>query len=277
LTRSRRCRSALALSSSLALACSLLRPLDDLEMSQSSPAAADCREEMQQVRFEDGSTFCIDKHETTRAEYGAFLDASVSEPQFPMQDSELCPTAESFEPGAGGDCLSAFERGVDPDLPVVCVDLCDAMAYCEFRGKRLCGGRGGKGLDAELRNEPTENEWLAACIGGTTRQYPYGPNFERSYCNVSSAGLEPVGRAPDCSTPDDIRDLSGNVAEWTLVCRKRARRAADCLVAGGEYLTTEVGLTSCYVQALGGEQPTPPRLRQPAERGPGVGIRCCSD
>jgi hypothetical protein len=37
-------------------------------------------------------------------------------------------------------------------LPAVCVDLCDAKACCESRGKHLCGGKGGNNEPIETRS-----------------------------------------------------------------------------------------------------------------------------
>jgi formylglycine-generating enzyme required for sulfatase activity len=275
LTRVRAARTAFALCAWLVAACSLLRPLDDLESSQSSLRTEPCPDEMQQVRFEDGATFCIDKRETTRLEYEEFLMAPVSELALPQKNAELCPAPDSFEPGGGADCMSAYEPGVTPDLPVVCVDLCDAMAYCGFRGKRLCGGRGGETVDSESVNSPSD-EWFVACTGGTAREYPY-ENFRLGICNVESPGVQSADERPGCETPDHIEQLSGNVAEWVLVCQKpRPAAETQCLVRGGEYGTMAAQLAGCrHLPDIGEVEPR--RSRRVSGRGPGVGIRCCKD
>jgi len=266
------------LCSGFALSCSLLRPLEDLETSQGALVTEPCPDEMQQVRFEDGATFCIDQRETTRAEYDEFLSAPAPETSLLQQDSLLCPARESFEPGGGVDCASAYEQGVDPGLPVACVDLCDAMAYCSFRGKRLCGGRGGSTVDESAVNSHTEDEWFVACAGDSGWLYPYAPTFEPALCNIDSAGLEPVNGARGCETPDHVEQLSGNVSEWVLVCKEFPRRnETRCLVRGGDYLTTDRSSAGCHQTPRDPGSDQLPLGRPPTERNPGVGIRCCRD
>jgi len=279
---SRALRSGLSYStilcSTLALGCSLLRPLEDLETSEGALRAQPCPDEMQEVRFEDGASFCIDKLETTRAQYDEFLSAPVPEASLVQQDSLLCPARESFEPGGGADCTSAYAFGVDAELPVACVDLCDAMAYCSFRGKRLCGGRGGETVDQDSVNSPTEDEWFVACAGESGRQYPYAPSFEPRLCNIDSAGLEPVSGSPGCETPEHVEQLSGNVSEWVLICKDFPRRKETrCLVRGGDYLTTDGSRAGCHQTPRDADSDQVPLGRPPSERSPGIGIRCCSD
>jgi formylglycine-generating enzyme required for sulfatase activity len=263
----------------LALGCSLLRPLEELETREGVLRAEPCPEDMQEVSLAEGTTFCIDKRETTRDEYEQFLSAPASELSrlsLLQQDPLLCPARGSFEPGGGVDCESAYEPGVDAELPVACVDLCDAMAYCSFRGKRLCGGRGGDTAGEDSANGQTD-EWFLACTGATDRKYPY-LKYKPGICNVDSAALRSAAELPGCETPDHIEQLSGNVAEWVLVCKESPRRGGTlCLVRGGEYRTADSALAACEHQRELGERVDPPRSLLPTERGAGVGIRCCSD
>jgi formylglycine-generating enzyme required for sulfatase activity len=295
----------------LALGCSLLRPLDELEEPEPTEVALaasgascerdgecsrdegrcleeqhlcqPCPEGMQQVSFGDGLAFCIDRFETTQGEYNQFLSDLLLQPTLDLQEPELCPATESFEPGGGADCLSAYDRGGDPALPMVCVDLCDAMAYCNSRGKRLCGGRGGVPLDRtrETVNKPNDDEWLAACMGREGRMYPYGDVYEQGRCNVDSEHVEPGAAFRECETPEHVRHLSGNVAEWVLVCNDdRDHAEVHCLVRGGEHGSRNPERASCELVDLKGAgraAGSPPPALAPADVSPGVGIRCCMD
>jgi hypothetical protein len=95
-------------------------------------------------------------------------------------------------------------------------------------------------------------------------------------CNVNGARVEAAADFRDCQTPDHIAMLSGNVAEWVLICRTTPNGIRHCLVRGGEYRTSDTALAACTFETVE-EAVTPRRALEPAERGPGVGIRCCAD
>jgi serine/threonine protein kinase len=100
-------------------------------------------------------------------------------------------------------------------MPITSVSLFGASFYCQARGKRL----------------PTEDEWEAAARGRGDRLYPWGNEFPR--CGqvvlendgmVGMLGTCPpkrtidahaVGSSAQDITPEGVRDLGGNVSEWT--------------------------------------------------------------
>jgi len=98
------------------------------------------------------------------------------------------------------------------DHPVVHVNWEDAVAYCEWAGKRL----------------PTEAEFEYAALGGEDRKFPWGDEREpdgKYMCNYWQ-GTFPIDRqnldgfltsAPVKSFPPNaygLYDISGNVWEW---------------------------------------------------------------
>lgn len=177
------------------------------------------------VGWTDGVAFCIDSTEVTNAEYRAFLDAAVDLASQPDQcrgwNLSFQPAAPTVK-GTNGPACPAFDPVSRANLPVVCVDWCDADAYCRWAGKRLCGRPGGGGV-----LDPTDahgDEWVIACTGDQARRYPYdnGPVVARCVDRrYPQAGpdVRPVKEATACEGGvAGVFDMSGNAWEWTNDC-----------------------------------------------------------
>jgi formylglycine-generating enzyme required for sulfatase activity len=154
------------------------------------------------------SSFFVDRHEVTNAEYRSFLDSLSREArQRRRPDSTVwgdVPIDVSWH--------TYFHDESWSDHPVVGVTWADATAYCESVGKRL----------------PIEAEWEYAARGGRVgRVYPWGglssrddqgpylANFAPRDTARSADGYvftAPVGTYP--ANPWDLYDVAGNVAEW---------------------------------------------------------------
>ncbi len=113
-------------------------------------------------------------------------------------------TAETGLPGPPTRSAPAFR---DPHQPVVSVSWLDAIAYCEWLGRRL---------DLPIRL-PTEDEWEWAARGGRAGAlYPWGdeppdaryPNYRRLWRD----GPEPVGR--HLSNGWGLFEMCENAHEW---------------------------------------------------------------
>jgi formylglycine-generating enzyme required for sulfatase activity/predicted Ser/Thr protein kinase len=109
-------------------------------------------------------------------------------------------------------------------LPVSVVSWYGAKLYCEAHGKRL----------------PTEDEWEAAARGHDDRRFPWGNSMPGcagvgvpddgelglpSPC-PAAAVARAVGSAIQDVTPEGVRDLGGNLAEWTSSLYVEGNRAA---------------------------------------------------
>lgn len=196
--------------------------------------------------------FWMDETEVTNAQFAAFVQASgyvtvaerkptwedlkkQSPPGTPAPpDSVMVPGALVFSPPGRPVMLNDYSQwwqwlpgtnwkhpeGPESNLdgrvhfPVIHVAFEDAMAYCEWAGKRL----------------PTEAEWEFASRGGAAQQrYAWGNElkhngrfmantFQGSFPNHNSAddGYEKL--APVKSFPPNaygLYDMIGNVWEWT--------------------------------------------------------------
>jgi formylglycine-generating enzyme required for sulfatase activity len=212
------------------------------------------------VTAPDGSSYRVDATEVTNAQYCEFLAAGAA------------PQAET---GAQSECLwnATFEPGRPPeagrqDHPVAFVDWCDAYAYCEWRGQRLCGAIGGGANAFAAFADPASSQWYNACSSGGATAYPYGASYDGLACN----GADNLAGAPivvsslaSCEGGfPGIFDLSGNVLEWEDSCDGSAGGLDGCHVRGGSYLNPGVNLA-----CADGSQAV--RETQTAT----LGFRCC--
>lgn len=211
-----------------------------------------------------GNTFCIDTTEVTNAQYKQFLDANVA----PGSQPPICSWNASFAP-------AAIDAG--PDVPVVGVDWCDALAYCTWAEKYLCGKvvKGKKTGAVTDRSDYTSHQWLNACTADGRFAYPYGGSYVRGKCNfaeLDAGGPIPVGTAPGCEGGyAGLHDLSGNVWEWyDGPCKDPGDggpQNQQCSIVGGGFDNTGPEWNCNF------EIDFWPRNKRQAN----VGFRCCSD
>lgn len=205
----------------------------------------------------------IDRHETTNAEFAAFVAATGY-----RTDAERSgvgwhwdrmwrevPGANWHRPRGPGSALEGLERH-----PAVQVSWNDARAHCAWRGTRL----------------PTGPEWERAAGAGDGRLYPWGnapPREGQTYrasqgsdeCCRADAGdgflyTAPVGGFPLGRSPRGVDDLAGNVWEWTLEAQGDHR-----VIRGGGWGNNPFGLRIALKHA------NPPDIGLSM-----VGIRCAA-
>jgi formylglycine-generating enzyme required for sulfatase activity len=232
---------------------------------------------MAQVMRPDGSCFWIDRTEVTIQDYNHFLRSAE-----PIQDgvcawnsgagASLAPTGASAGLVPGADCVmqapdevrAALAGGPAQNLPIICVDWCDALAFCVWAGKDLCKD------DGDHLASAAQSDWFEGC-GGGDNTYGCGAGCAVTECNGASSKngtLEPVDTLPGCSSSaadgGSIADLSGNAAEWSNWCSPDTA-TGDCLVRGGSYASNDAAL-EC------GSAVRVPRWSAL----PSLGFRCCS-
>jgi formylglycine-generating enzyme required for sulfatase activity len=139
------------------------------------------------AREVDLPAFEIDRFEVTNADFAAFA-----------QDTGYVTFAEEQGFSSWRD-----EWGIgEENHPVVMVTWDDAMAYCEWLGKRL----------------PGEAEWEKAARGTDGRVFPWGNEWDPNRANVKERGLRgtaAVGSFGAGASPYGVDDMVGNVWEWT--------------------------------------------------------------
>jgi formylglycine-generating enzyme required for sulfatase activity len=134
----------------------------------------------------DLPAFEIDLFEVTNADFAKFVEATGYQ-----TDAEKEARTKNWRSAAEGK----------ESHPVVFVSWNDAVAYCEWLGKRL----------------PSEAEWEKAARGTDGRIYPWGDEYDPSKANVKDTGLRGtavVGSFGAGASPFGVEDMAGNVWEW---------------------------------------------------------------
>ena len=135
----------------------------------------------------DLPAFKIDKFEVTNADFAVFAQ-EMGYKTFAEQKGYRSWRDEAGEGKA--------------NHPVVIVTWDDAVAYCQWLGKRL----------------PTEAEWEKAARGEDGRSFPWGNDWDPAKANVKETGLRgtvAVGSFGAGASPYGVEDITGNVWEWT--------------------------------------------------------------
>ncbi|MCS6898234.1 MAG: SUMF1/EgtB/PvdO family nonheme iron enzyme, partial [Myxococcales bacterium] len=217
------------------------------------------------AKSSQGVPFYIDSTEVTAAQYQQFLESNQP-PQSVTGSPSVCTWNTSYWDDLQPPTANGF------DLPVVRVDWCDAFAYCQWAGKRLCGKVGGGPLVAAEINDRAKSMWYAACRGPDDTTYPYGNVYSGSLCNGNDYGVKgliPVGSATNCVGGfDGIFDMSGNVQEWEDSCTGNDGASDACRVRGGFFSSTQATALSCSASNT---------IVRNVKSSSGIGFRCCGD
>jgi len=191
----------------------------------------------------DLPAFYIDKYPVTNRDYAAFIRATGHvRPRYWSEAGEIPAGKEEH--------------------PVVGVTYADAVAYAEWKRRRL----------------PTEEEFEKACRGTDARRWTWGNDFDESRANVGQPTTTPVTAHPTGVGPYGAFEMSGNVWEWTstwydLYPGSPSNRTVERFIGqkvksvrGGSY-GSDIGSARCADRGN----------KQPDEPGPSLGFRTALD
>ncbi len=130
-------------------------------------------------------SFLMDKTEVSNAEYAEFV--------------------KDTKRPAPNDWSDDAPRSGTENQPVSFVNLDDAQAFAEWVSKK-------DGKECRL---PTEMEWEFAIQNGSQQTtYPWGNEWQPEFAILSGKAAD-VGTSKDETSEHKIKDLFGNVLEWT--------------------------------------------------------------
>jgi len=187
--------------------------------------------------------------------------------EFPVTNGDFADFLKKskYEPADTSNFLKHWNNGNYPEkeanFPVVYVSTEDAKAFCKFNEKRL----------------PTEAEWQYAAQGNDGRKWPWGNDFDSTFCNNASGKPTSVDQFPKGESPFGVKDLVGNVWQLTQDVYDNGTYYFTMIKGGSFYKPTS---SWWYVQ--GGPQPASHQqmllLVSPGfDRNSTVGFRCVKD
>jgi formylglycine-generating enzyme required for sulfatase activity len=180
----------------------------------------------------DIPAFNIDSTEVTVWQYQEFLNAVGDDTKYdhPNQREGKRHTNPSWEAYANAAFAGSEFKGLrlNPNFPAVYLDWFDAYAFAKWQNRRL----------------PSEMEWEKAGRGTDGRRYPWGDEPRAGAANLYSgaqrtAGWSEVGQYSVDSSPYGVRDLAGNVSEWT----GSDDGSGSPVVRGGNFMSEDGQLT----------------------------------
>lgn len=191
----------------------------------------------------------VTRCEISRAQYRVFLNHPLV--RLGLYANEHEPRGQNYTPQNWAQQLT------EPDLPVSGVNWWAADAFARWAGGRL----------------PRAEEWQLLAAGQQANSYPWGDSYQTGFAVTGdwvapdgSGGAQACGRVPRDISAGGVRDLAGNVSEWTLS------------------LTAERGDYAAWVQGgnwrLPGERTTRSVFGRPMplnHRSPTIGFRVVYD
>ncbi|PFY98326.1 formylglycine-generating enzyme family protein [Bacillus wiedmannii] len=105
------------------------------------------------------------------------------------------------------ESITNKQLGGNEDCPVWGVEFSEAQQFCDWLSYKT----------NNLITLPTESQWEYAARSNTKRQYPWGNDFNSSYCNTyeSQIGMATSVRAyKKGRSYFGLYDMGGNVEEW---------------------------------------------------------------
>ncbi|MGH7149753.1 MAG: formylglycine-generating enzyme family protein, partial [Planctomycetota bacterium] len=162
--------------------------------------------------------FWISRDEVTVGEYAEFLNdpsilAEVRESGLRGSVTRV-PRGEDLPGGPWKPEEGRYVPAQDPRWPVLGVSWEDADAYCRWRTTKERTGDRGRAYDL-----PTEEEWCKAARGVDGRDFPWGSEFDWSFClggwfPPESKRPEPVGRHVRGASVWEVMDVEAGGREW---------------------------------------------------------------
>jgi len=159
----------------------------------------------------DVEPFLLDVQCVTNARYQKFVDAGGYD-ALEYWPEEIWPHLIELKDLTGQPAPRLWRNARHDkrlaDHPVVGISWYEAQAFALWLGQRL----------------PSEAEWQMAAswhINSSTdimRRFPWGDAMDNTRCNIWSSrhyGTVPVGEYPNGAAPNQVRQLVGNVWEWT--------------------------------------------------------------